>query len=172
MVWPRAVLTTVSPGASSARAGNQRRKIEAGELPRLVPEQDLCRAVRVAHASVRRHDQHGVAHAVDQDAEVVAGNRRSRECLAHALECVLDWRDLANAARCDRGRVLPAADPLCSTHQRPDRAIDASDQSPRDPSGDKRQDQPRGYHQFEPAPGYSHNLGERGGQQYADHDDR
>ncbi len=76
---------------------DQRREVEAGELPGLVSEQDLCRAIGGAYAPVGGHHQHGVAHAVQQDTEVVAGYRRAGQCLAHSLQCILDRRNLANA---------------------------------------------------------------------------
>ena len=140
IVWPRAVLhdrlaglgEQTLPGRTPRGA---RSAISDGELdvprscPGSYPSSCSAAAIRGAHAAVRRRDQHGVAHAVQQDVEVVAGDRRAGERLAHPLERASSSAAISRTPlRRDRLGVVSAADQLRAVHQRADRAVDARDE--------------------------------------------
>lgn len=153
-------------------------EFEPGQAAARVAEQYLGGPVRRAHVAVVRGHEHRVAHAVEQDAEVVAGNRRARERLAHPLECVLDVGDLSYAAARDGRIVVAVADAFGAAHDAAHRRVDARNQERCDDAREHREREPGADEQRYPqsvreaAIGQVDHRDDAGGEHHAHQQDR
>ena len=148
IVWPRTVRTTVSPGSASnfsivkaSRCGSATSDSNSSPTSSPVSKPSSSQAASVDRSDppVRRGDQHGVAHAVQQRVEVIARDRRARERLPHLLERRRQRCDLRHVARRDRVRVHAATDALGAGHQRRHGPVDPRNHPGRDPGGQQRE---------------------------------
>ena len=128
-----------APRCSSASSAENSRARQVGWL---AAEQLPGGRVRRAHAAVGVDDQHGVAHAVEQGLQIVAGDRRPGQLFAHPLERILELRASPRTPLRGRGsecqpRPIRSAPMIMARIARSMRAISAAVI----PAASERQDQ-------------------------------
>ena len=95
--------------------------------------EELARGVVDAlDRAVRRGDEHRVVHAVQHDVEIVLGDRRLAQLLAHALERFLQLAELVLAQHAERARVVALADAIGVPDERRYRLLDTPRHEPGD----------------------------------------
>ncbi len=86
-----------------------------------VAQQPLCGLVAALDEAVRGGHEHRIAQAVEHGVQVILGDGRFGELLAHALERVLQFAELVAARDVERPRVVAFADAVRRLDQRRDR---------------------------------------------------
>ena len=92
------------------RIGDEAGHRLAQQIGLRVPKQFLGGLVAALDDPVRRGDEHGIAQAVEHRVQVILGDGRLGEVLAHAFERALQLAEFVPAHDGERPRVVALAD--------------------------------------------------------------